>query len=189
MAKKAGKKKNNGQVISLEEARKSRRKRRARARAQDGAKPGSAGGKAAKRTSARGAAANGAGQGAVRGIAADGSAQAGSAAKRKRHPSVLRKMYLPFFLVVIAIAAYFVVRIATLDAELDMAKEEYRKALDTRDRLESELEYINDPAYIEQEARTRLRMVKPGELLYVMQDGTDSTDGAGTQPAGTDGGE
>jgi cell division protein FtsB len=188
MARKANKKKNNGQVISLEEARKSRRKRRGRARAQVSKKAGSAGAKAAKRAGLQGAAANGAGQGAAQGLAANGGAQAGAAAKRKRRPSILRKMYLPFFLFVIAIAAYFVMRIATLDAELDTAKDEYRKAMDTRDRLEAELEHINDPAYIEQEARTRLRKVKPGEQLKVMQEAEDGQGEAGAQPVDTEAG-
>ncbi|MDR1135172.1 MAG: septum formation initiator family protein [Clostridiales Family XIII bacterium] len=101
-----------------------------------------------------------------------------TAPKRKKHPSVLRKIYIPFFLVVLVAAGYFAIRTISLNAELDDAKEEYKAALDAKDRLETELKYINDPVYIEEEARTRLRMVKPGELLYVVQDDDGQPDGA-----------
>jgi cell division protein FtsB len=52
-------------------------------------------------------------------------------------------------------------------------------------RLESELSMLNDKEYIEEQARERLGMVKPGEVVYVFGD-AGVKDGAGTAEAAKD---
>ncbi len=36
-----------------------------------------------------------------------------------------------------------------------------------RERLSRELLKVEDPQYIEEQARTQLKMVRPGEILYI----------------------
>jgi len=40
--------------------------------------------------------------------------------------------------------------------------------IETRDKLIRELENVNNPEYIEQQARSQLRLVMPGEVLYIL---------------------
>jgi cell division protein DivIC len=42
-----------------------------------------------------------------------------------------------------------------------------QKLLDDKKRLQTELSLVHSPAYIEQQARIQLKMVKPGEILYI----------------------
>lgn len=50
----------------------------------------------------------------------------------------------------------------SVDAELALIAKQEEKA-----RLESEHKLINNPDYIETQARERLKMIKPGEILYI----------------------
>lgn len=50
--------------------------------------------------------------------------------------------------------------IASLEAQIDTAKQETEK-------LQTELENTNDPAYIEQMAREKLGLVRPNERVFV----------------------
>jgi cell division protein FtsB len=91
-----------------------------------------------------------------------------------------RKFYIAILLFLLVMSSVYAVRIVALKADEARAMAELDAALDKKARLESELEYINDPVYIEQQARTRLRMVKPGEIYYVLpeRDAEDAADGA-----------
>jgi cell division protein FtsB len=39
--------------------------------------------------------------------------------------------------------------------------------------LEYELQHVDSPEYIEQQARTMLKMIKPGEIFYVVPTGNE----------------
>lgn len=45
-----------------------------------------------------------------------------------------------------------------------------QRLLQEKERLQSELAMVNDPVYIEQQARIKLKMIRPGEVLYVFPD-------------------
>ncbi len=47
---------------------------------------------------------------------------------------------------------------------------EYNQLIEKKADLEETLQYINTPEYIEQSAREMLKMVMPGEVLYVLRD-------------------
>ena len=47
---------------------------------------------------------------------------------------------------------------------------EHEALLQEKIKLEEELNHVMDPKYIEQQARTQLRMIYPGEILYVLPD-------------------
>jgi cell division protein FtsB len=79
-------------------------------------------------------------------------------------------------LVLLILAGVYAVRIVALKTNEARVTAEFEAAMDKKARLESELQHIDDPAYIEQQARTRLRMVKPGEIYYVLPENDGETD-------------
>ncbi|MDR2355369.1 MAG: septum formation initiator family protein [Clostridiales Family XIII bacterium] len=104
-------------------------------------------------------------------------------ARRGSRIFAYRKFYIAALLFLLVMASTYAVRIVALKADEARATAEFEAALEEKARLESELEHIDDPAYIEQQARTRLRMVKPGELYYVLPE-RDGTEAAGTADGG-----
>lgn len=83
------------------------------------------------------------------------------------------------FVVVLAIV---VLRgcISTFQLKSEQAEVEktYADLQEKKADLEEELKYINTPEYIEQTARDMLKMVKPGEILYIIRGKEDADDGA-----------
>jgi cell division protein FtsB len=98
-------------------------------------------------------------------------------ARRGRRIFAYRKFCIAVLLFLLVTAGTYAVRIAALKAEEARAAAEFEAAQVKKAQLESELEHIDDPAYIEQQARTRLRMVKPGEIYYVLPE-KDEAEGA-----------
>jgi cell division protein FtsB len=103
-----------------------------------------------------------------------------TAPKRKNRVFAYRKFYIAALLFLLVTASVYAVRIAALKTDEARAAAEFASAQDKKARLEEELEHIDDPEYIEQQARTRLRMVKPGEVYYVLpeSDGAESSNAA-----------
>ena len=100
-------------------------------------------------------------------------------AKRGSRIFAYRKFYIAILLFLLVTASTYAVRIAALKAEEARAAVELEAAREKKAQLENELEHIDDPAYIEQQARTRLRMVKPGEIYYVLPE--EDAEGAHTE--------
>jgi cell division protein FtsB len=79
---------------------------------------------------------------------------------------------LVFCLVAVAILALVIVsvtRVLTLKADRAAVEKELSTKIELRERLKEELSMVNDPKYIEDQARERLRMIKQGEILYVFE--------------------
>ena len=55
-----------------------------------------------------------------------------------------------------------------LSIEKRELEKQQRELADTRDELTAELENVNDLDYIEEQARKLLHMIKPGEILYIL---------------------
>jgi cell division protein FtsB len=89
-------------------------------------------------------------------------------AKRANPFFVYRKSYIAVLLFLLVMSSVYAVRIVALKVDEARAAAELESARERKARLEEELAYIDDPVYIEQQARTRLRMVKPGEIYYVL---------------------
>lgn len=70
-----------------------------------------------------------------------------------------------------------------LSLEKKALEQQNAELTDRRDDLTAELQNVNDPDYIEEQARKLLHMIKPGEVLYILngsghpkpenQDGTE----------------
>jgi cell division protein FtsB len=90
------------------------------------------------------------------------------APKRGSRIFAYRKFYIAALLFLLVTASVYAVRIVALKADAAQVTAELAAAQEKKARLENELAHIGDPAYIEQQARTRLRMIKPGEIYYVL---------------------
>jgi len=58
-------------------------------------------------------------------------------------------------------------RIIDLNLNKSVFEKEYEEKLAEKARLEKELSLVDDPEYIEQQARNRFHMLREGEILYV----------------------
>jgi len=58
-------------------------------------------------------------------------------------------------------------RIIDLNLNKAVYEKEYEEKLAEKARLEKALSLVDDPEYIEQQARNRFHMVREGELLYI----------------------
>lgn len=57
-----------------------------------------------------------------------------------------------------------------LKAQQKEVEQKYASLLSEKEELEETLKYINTPEYVEKTARDMLKMVMPGEILYVLKD-------------------
>lgn len=79
------------------------------------------------------------------------------------------------YAVVLLLIVYFAVsaiKIVRLNAEYTDAAAENEALLQKRESLQLKLENINSPDYIESQARSDLKLVKPNELLFVFPEGS-----------------
>jgi len=70
-------------------------------------------------------------------------------------------------LVALLIFIFNGVRIIDLNLNKAVYEKEYEEKIAEKARLEKELSLIDDPEYIEQQARNRYHMLREGEILYI----------------------
>lgn len=68
---------------------------------------------------------------------------------------------------IIAVVGFSVFNIVSLKQEQKDIKQQQEELKALKAEKEQELKHINDPDYIEQQARAQLRLVLPGEKIYV----------------------
>ena len=81
-----------------------------------------------------------------------------------------RVLLLIVIAVVFVVFAFSVKNIVDLHREQAELKAEQRTLTERKEDLEAELKSINESNYIEEQARTQLNMVMPGETLYITED-------------------
>ena len=85
----------------------------------------------------------------------------------------LNHIRIAIFVVVVVL---FVVVTMSIKNVLDLTveqhelKKENQELQEKKAALEKELENINDKNYIEEQAREQLNMVKPGEIVYIIEE-------------------
>jgi cell division protein FtsB len=85
----------------------------------------------------------------------------------------VRRVVIIAVVAALAVFATLSVRdIRDLKKEAAGAKAELALKQEQKENLEAELANIKDPEYIEKQARDRLRMVKPGEMIYIYEAST-----------------
>lgn len=89
--------------------------------------------------------------------------QAGKKARR-------RAVYFVILLLIGGIIAVYTFNIITLKITEARTGRELQALTEQKARLERVYSRVNSPEYIEQQARQQLRMIKPGEILYVLPD-------------------
>lgn len=76
------------------------------------------------------------------------------------------------FAIVVILAVFVgmsVKNVLELSLEQHQLKKENASLKEKKAALEKEFENINDKDYIEEQARKQLNMVKPGEIVYVIE--------------------
>ncbi|MDO4544625.1 MAG: septum formation initiator family protein [Bacillota bacterium] len=130
--------KSSSKVIDMEEARKQRQAKREAEKAKEEAKK--------KRSSSQ----NTRGKMAIR-----------------RSRNRRRLMVLLIALGIIAVIALSVINVISLKREEISVLKQQEELKEEKKELEKELSNINDPENLEEEARNQLRLIKPGEVLYM----------------------
>ena len=97
---------------------------------------------------------------------------------RARRAKSRRKTVLALILV-LAVTAAFTVRAVQKMVSLTQERARVQAQLDElekrRSELENELLMVNSDEYVEQQARSQLHMIKPGEVLYIVPSSTEYT--------------
>ena len=135
--------KKNNQEIDIEEARRERREKREKAAKKA---------KTEKRAKAE---------------------EKNASARKKVQRSRRRLIYAAIIFIIIAAVSVSAFKIISLLHEKSRLEKERDRLTSLKERLEQELESVNSPEYIEQQARSHLRLIKPGEILYILPDADD----------------
>lgn len=95
-----------------------------------------------------------------------------------------RLVYLVIFLAISGVIAASVINIINLKLTEARTLKEQQELLEQKEKLERIYSQVNSPEYIEQQAREQLRMIRPGEILYVLpeNDQNSKTSGGGIIP-------
>ena len=94
----------------------------------------------------------------------------GRTAKRKKRINPGRLVLTVIVVVLLFLAAVSVKNILTLHIENKELTEQNARLEDEKNQLQNELDNADDPKYIEEQARRQLRMVMPGEVLYIIEE-------------------
>ncbi len=101
--------------------------------------------------------------------------QAGKKARR-------RMVYFVIFLIIIGIIVVSALNIINLKLTEARTMKEQQTLMQEKEKLEKVYSQVNSPEYIEQQARQQLKMIKPGEILYILPDKNKETTGGGIVP-------
>lgn len=100
--------------------------------------------------------------------------------KRSRRGNTRRKFLMVsgtiiIFAVLLTMCGREIVR---LKAENLSLRRQHAQLEEERDRLQKELENVGNKEYIKDQARKQLRLLDPGELVFIFDDGTGNTETA-----------
>ena len=135
--------KRNFDVIDLEEAREERRKKRSES------------GKSRKKVNR---------DTAAQAVMLEEKQSARKRVKKNRR----RLIYTAIMLIIVAVIGLSIYNIITLHVEKSQLEAKNAALMAEREKLQNEIKNVDNPEYIEQQAREQLRLIKPGEILYVL---------------------
>ena len=84
-----------------------------------------------------------------------------------------RNFYTAVMIVVTAVLGVSVFNVISVNSQLALAAAEQNSLEREKERLTYELQNVDSPEYIEYQARTLLKMIKPGEIYYVVPGGEE----------------
>ena len=79
-----------------------------------------------------------------------------------------RNFYSAVAVVVIAVIGVSVFNVISANSQLEDAMAERARLESIKEKLTYDLDNVDSEEYIEQQARTMLKMIKPGEIYYVV---------------------
>ena len=98
----------------------------------------------------------------------------GMGREKRRKLGGLGIVFVGILIVMGFFIAMLVKNIIGLHVEQNELKTQEAQLTEKRDELTEELKNVDDLEYIEEQARKLLRMIKPGEVLYITDDVTSS---------------
>lgn len=104
--------------------------------------------------------------------------------KKTKNKVKVNKMKLTFTVIVvvmIAVVGVSVGNIFSLRAEQKELEKTRQELLSEKATLKEELENVNDIEYIEEQARMQLKLIKPGEILYILEEDAKKADKDGIE--------
>ncbi len=107
--------------------------------------------------------------------------------RRKQQRRRRRIGYLVIVLVLVLVTAVMARSVVALKIEQNDLRAKQQQLEQRKEELQKEKQTANSPEYIEEQAREQLRMIRPGEILYVVPDEEGSSDGSDSSE-GSDGG-
>ena len=99
--------------------------------------------------------------------------------RKKRRIRRTNRIRVAVFVVLVLIAVMVgmsIKNVVSLKLEQKRLTEENQSLREKKAALEQEFKNINDNDYIEKQAREQLNMVKPGEIVYIIEDGEEDDD-------------
>jgi len=96
-------------------------------------------------------------------------------AKKRKRKKVSRNIifFLMMALIVLSVAGFSIFKIIDLKMEEHQLLAQQEALLQEKEKLKEQLANVNNPEFIEQEARKQLKLIMPGETLYILKDETD----------------
>lgn len=94
-------------------------------------------------------------------------------ATKKRRLRKGARNFLVYLLIggaVLLLAGFSAFRILELKLEERTLLAQQAELEHQKEKLTEQLAHVNDPEFIEQEARKQLKLIMPGETLYILQD-------------------
>lgn len=77
-------------------------------------------------------------------------------------------VYCGAILFIVVILGFSVFNVYSVRKEYEKTLAKHNELLQTKEDLQEELKHVNESDYIEQQAREQLKMVKPGEIMYIL---------------------
>lgn len=94
-------------------------------------------------------------------------------ARKKTKKNRRRLVYAGIILAIAGLIVFYGFNILSLLHERADVEKEHERLVAAKERLQQELEWVNSPEYIEQQARSHLRLIKPGEVLFLLPQDSD----------------
>jgi len=91
---------------------------------------------------------------------------------KSRIKTQTRLFYLGVVIIALIVVIIYAYNVIAVEMYQNQIESEHQQLLAQKIKLEDELKNVRDPKYIEQQARTQLRMIFPGEILYVLPEKT-----------------
>ena len=99
----------------------------------------------------------------------------------KRRKLLMVSATIVLFAVLLTMCGREIVR---LKAENLALRRQHAQLVEERDRLQKELENVGNKEYIKDQARKQLRLLDPGELVFIFEDGESGKDTEAENEAG-----